>query len=58
MDAGEITPTHIRAYLEHLQVKGNGSGTIYRTYIGLGTFFAFLLREGFIQTNPFTLVEK
>ncbi|OGR74291.1 MAG: hypothetical protein A2089_03890 [Elusimicrobia bacterium GWD2_63_28] len=57
-DARSITPTQIRAYFEHLQAEGLCSGTIYRAYTGLGTFFTFLLKEDFIQANPMALVEK
>ena len=53
-----ISPTHIRAYLEHLREEGQCSGTIYRAYTGLGTFFGFLLKEDFITSNPMMLVEK
>lgn len=57
-DARNITPTQIRAYFERLKAGGQCSGTIYRAYTGLGTFFAFLLKEDFIQSNPMSLVEK
>ena len=57
-NARDITPTHIRTYIEHLSAGGQCSGTIYRAYTGLGTFFGFLLKEDFIQSNPITLVEK
>lgn len=56
--AKDISPTHIRAYLEHLRTEGQCSGTIYRAYTGLGTFFGFLLKEDFIKSNPIALVEK
>jgi integrase/recombinase XerD len=57
-EAGEVSPAHLRAYIGHLQASGQCSGTIYRAYTGLGTFFTFLLKEGFIQNNPMALVEK
>jgi len=57
-NAKDISPTNIRTYIEHLRVKGQCSGTIYRAYTGLGTFFGFLLKEDFIKSNPITLVEK
>ena len=57
-NAKNISPTHIRRYLEHLCAKGQCSGTIYRAYTGLNTFFGFLLKEDFIQSNPVALVEK
>ena len=57
-DIVEVSPTNVRAYLEHLRGKGHCHGSVYRTYTGIGTFLGFLVKEGFMEKNPIELVEK
>ena len=57
-DARQITPTHIRSYLDHLQVNKHSQGHVYRIFTALGTFLGFLIKEGFIESNPVAQVEK
>lgn len=54
----DVTPTHLRQYLEAMRARGNSTVTVERAYGGLRCFFGFLARERLIPQNPITLVEK
>lgn len=54
----EVTPTHLRQYLEAMRGRGNSTVTVERAYGGLRCFFGFLSRERMIPQNPIQLVEK
>ncbi len=55
VDAGAINRKHIRAFMAHLH-QGHKNTSIERMLAGLRGFFAFLVREGLIESNPAELV--
>jgi integrase/recombinase XerC len=50
LDLAQITPTKVRSWLGRFQ--GRAKSTRARKLSSLKTFFKYLVREGFIKTNP------
>jgi len=55
-EAAEVTPSHLRFWLVHLQETGHNPGGVHGYYRAAKSFFAWLLREGTINKNPMALV--
>jgi integrase/recombinase XerC len=55
-DLNQIEYLTIRKYLATLNAQEYSRRTIARKLSGLRTFFKFLIREGYIEQNPFQLV--
>ncbi|WP_202076815.1 site-specific tyrosine recombinase XerD [Caldalkalibacillus salinus] len=53
-----ITRRHVIDYLTVLRDKGRASTTLSRTLSSIRTFFQFLVRDGYIQTDPTTHIES
>lgn len=50
IDITEVTPTRIRSWLARFQ--GKAKATRLRKLSSLKTFFRYLVREGYVKTNP------
>jgi tyrosine recombinase XerC len=48
----------LRKYLAHLKEKNSGSKTVARHLSSLRSFFKFLIREGYLKTNPILSVSS
>jgi len=48
----------LRKYLAHLKEKNLGSKTVSRHLSALRSFFKFLIREGYLKTNPILTVSS
>ena len=57
-DISMIRTYHLRDFLVHLRQRGQASETVFRTFGGLRCAFAFWKREGILEADPMTLVEK
>lgn len=47
-----VKPHHVRQFLARLHGRGRSSSTIGRALSSVRSFYAFLVRRGFIQANP------
>ena len=56
-DPGTVTHRQARAYLAMRLEAGRSPVTINRTLAALRTYYKFLMREGVVSQNPFTLVK-
>ena len=56
-DPGSVTHRQARAYLAMRLEAGRSPVTINRTLAALRTYYKFLMREGAVPQNPFTLVK-
>jgi len=54
---GEVTHREARSYLATLMEEGQHPSSINRCLSALRTYYKFLLREGAVSQNPFTLVK-
>ena len=52
----DIVYTNVRSYLAFLSEKKYSRKTISRKISSMRTFFKFLIRENYIETNPFQMV--
>jgi integrase/recombinase XerD len=52
-----VTPSHLRAYLVHLQERGLASNTQHTHARALRAFFNFCQREGWLAESPFAKVK-
>lgn len=57
MDVATVTHRQARAYLAGLLENGQNPVSINRTLSALRTYYRFLMREGAVPYNPFTLVK-
>lgn len=55
-DENAFTPSNLRAFLANLQLKNPKRNTLLRKIATLRSFAAYLLRQGKLTRNPFTLL--
>lgn len=55
-DPSAVTPATVRAYLAHLHGRKLGRVSMQRALGALRTYFRFLSREGWVETNPARVV--
>lgn len=48
----EVTPTHLREHVADLQARGYAAKTLYDRVQSLKQFFAYLVTEGHLKTDP------
>ena len=53
-----VTSEDIRTYLAYMRARGYAPDTIKDRYVGLNTFFGYLLSEGHLVNNPVKAVKK
>lgn len=51
-----LTPANLRAFLAYLQLNNPARNTVLRKIATLRSFAAYLLRQGHLKRNPFTLL--
>ena len=57
-DPGSTTPAELREFSYHLRDAGLAASSIRRTLSAIRTYFAFLLAEGLIDTDPSEQLES
>lgn len=53
----DITPAHVRHYLVDTQRRGTSSAYVHSHARALRTFFNYCVRDGFLDSSPFTKVK-